>query len=186
MRVFLKSIEILGGPRKLVEHRNLTWLPSLMAASYAIVYSKEKNYTAEQIAEILGMSRQSVEHMLRADAEAIRAKIEAGEQDEERKTHTAGALAKLAYSEILAGRDEINLAIEISRQVAKSLGEDWAFHVLSRIKGTDFPVEKETLRERLGEMEIKGRKLEQLLEKIECPVRTPAELLHRIKTALEE
>jgi predicted transcriptional regulator len=30
LRVFLKAIELVGGPRQLVELRRLTWLPSLM------------------------------------------------------------------------------------------------------------------------------------------------------------
>jgi probable regulatory domain-containing protein len=91
LRIFLKSIEILGGPRKLVEMRNLTWLPSLMAASYAIVYAKDKNYTAERIAEILGLSKQTVQNILRADPEALKARIEEAlqEEEEEKKTHTA-------------------------------------------------------------------------------------------------
>ncbi len=103
MKVFLKSIELLGGPRKLVEHRNLTWLPSLMAASYAIVLAREKGYTTEKIAQFLGTTKQTVQNMLRADPEAIKARIMETheEKDEARRTHNAGALAKLAYTEIL-------------------------------------------------------------------------------------
>ncbi len=187
MRVFLKSIEILGGPRKLVEHRNLTWLPSLMAASYAIVYAKEKNYSAEHIASVLGVTKQTVQNMLRADPEAIKSKLDdvAGEKDEEKRTHTAGALAKLAYQEILAGRDEINLAIEITKQAVKSLGADWAVHVLAKLKGTDFPVEKDTLQRKLEGMVIKGKRIEDILDKLRYPIKTPAELLHQIRQAME-
>lgn len=187
MRVFLKSIEILGGPRKLVELRNLTWLPSLMLASYAIVYSKEKLYSAEKIAEILGTTKQTVESILRADPEVIKEKLEslAEEREEEKKTHNAGALAKLAYREISEGRDEINVAIEITKEAAKSLGEDWAFHLLTKIKGTDFPVNKETLETKLEGMEIKGKEVREILEKLDYPIKTPAELLHKIRVALE-
>ncbi len=188
MRVFLKSIEILGGPKKLVEHRNLTWLPSLMAASYAIVYAKEKGYSAETIASLLGMTKQSVQNMLRADPEVLKAKLGeeiVAEKDEERRTHTAGALAKLAYQEIMAGRDEINLAIEITKQAVKSLGAEWAVHVLSRLKGADFPVEKDTLKNRLGGLVIKGRPIEEILDKLEYPIKSPAELLHQIRKAIE-
>lgn len=186
MRVFLKSIELLGGPRKLVEHRNLTWLPSLMSASYAIIYSKEKNYTAEQIASILGLTKQTVQNMLRADPEAIKMKLEeiASERSEEKRTHTAGALAKLAYKEIAAGRDEINLAIELTKQAAESLGADWAVHVLSRIKGTDFPADKETLKNKLAGMVIKGKPVEELLDKLSYPIKSPAELLKAMRTAI--
>ncbi len=188
MRVFLKSIEILGGPRKLIEHRNLTWLPSLMAASYAIVYSKEKAYEAERIAEILGSTKQTIQNMLRADPEVIKAKLEEAikEQEEEKRTHTAGALAKLAYEEIQAGRDEINLSIELAKQTAESLGADWAVHVLARIKGTDFPVGKDVLKERLSGLNIKGRSIEEILEKLKYPIKTPAELLHQIRETIEQ
>ncbi len=187
MRVFLKSIEILGGPRKLIEHRNLTWLPSLMMASYAIVYSKEKLYSAEKIAEILGATKQTIQNILRADPEVIKEKLQslAEEKDEEKKTHNAGALAKLAYQEILEGRDEINIAIEITKQTAKSLGADWAFHLLTKIKGTDFPVSKEDLKSKLQGMVIKGKNIEEILEKLEYPIKTPPELLHKIREALE-
>ncbi len=186
MRVFLKSIELLGGPRKLVEHRNLTWLPSLMSASYAIIYSKDKGHTAEQIAAILGLTKQTVQNMLRADPEVIKAKLEeiAGEKNEEKRTHTAGALAKLAYREIMAGRDEINLAIELTKQAAESLGADWAVHVLSRIKGTDFPVDKGTLENKLAGMMIKGKSVEEILEKLEYPIRSPAELLRKMREVI--
>ena len=90
MRIFLKSIEILGGPRKLIEHRNLTWLPSLMSASYAVVYAYDKHYTAEKIAEILGLTKQTVQNILRADPEAVKTKLEEiiKEEEEEKRTHS--------------------------------------------------------------------------------------------------
>ena len=187
MRIFLKSIELLGGPRKLVEHRNLTWLPSLMSASYAIIYAKDKAYSTEKIAATLGLTKQTVQNMLRADPEAIKAKFEEmlSEKDEEKRTHTAGALAKMAYQEIAAGRDEINLAIELTKQAADSLGADWALHVLERIKGTDFPVNKETIKNKISGMIIKGKRAEEILEKIKYPIRSPAELLRKIREALE-
>jgi len=188
MRVFLKTIELLGGPRKLIEHRNLTWLPSLMSASYAVIYAKDKGHTAEKIAEILGLTKQTVQNMLRADVEAVKAKIEESldEKDEEKKVHVAGGLAKMAYEEIRQGRDEINLAIAITTEAARSLGADWAVHVLERMRGTDFPVEKDVLIERLKGLVIKGKPVEEILEKLEYPIRTPAELLKKMREAMEE
>ena len=38
MRVFLKSLELIGGPLKIIEYRNLTWIPSLIKASYAVFF----------------------------------------------------------------------------------------------------------------------------------------------------
>ena len=40
-RVFNESIKLLGGLRKLIEYRNLTWLPSLAEASYTVVLKEE-------------------------------------------------------------------------------------------------------------------------------------------------
>ncbi len=180
LRVFLKSIEILGGPRKLVEHRNLTWLPSLMAASYAIVLKEEFMKSAESIAKELGITKQTATNILRADEKEVLKKINLDEQEESKRIHVAGGLAKLAYKEIKEGRDESSIHLEISKSIAKSLGADWAVHVLSSIKGMDFPADKETLVSRLAGYEIEGKRLEEILEKLSYPIRNPAELLREI------
>jgi len=100
MKIFLKTIEIAGGPRKLIERRHLTWVPSLIQASYAILLH-ENGKTAEEIASFLGTGTQSVRNILRADTEEVKKKLEKSmEEDEEIKTHIAGGLAKLAYKEI--------------------------------------------------------------------------------------
>jgi len=109
MQVFMKAIELLGGPRKLVQYRQLTWLPSLMAASYAIVLSREAMKTEDDIAEFLGTTKQTVRHMLQADEELVKRRLERDEalSSEEMKkssyrAHIAGGLARLAYKEIRA------------------------------------------------------------------------------------
>ncbi|NPA38544.1 MAG: hypothetical protein GXN99_01985 [Candidatus Nanohaloarchaeota archaeon] len=192
IRVFLKTIELLGGPRKLIEYRNLTWLPSLMTASYAIVYAKDKGYTAETIANILGISTTTARNILRADEEAVKARLEmlanekAESLGEEKRTHIAGGLAKLAYKEIQQGRDEINLALALGQEVSKSLGVDWAVKVLSMLKGTDFPIEKEHLISKLKGIKIKGKPIEEIAEKLNYPIATPAQLLHEIAQAIKE
>ncbi len=61
---------------------------------------------------------------------------------------------------------------------------DWAVHVLAKVKGLDFPVGKDELIERLKGMIIKGKKIEDILSKIDYPIRTPAELLHKIREKL--
>lgn len=100
MKVFLKALDIAGGPRKLIEHRNLTWVPSLIEASYAIVLHNEQKKTAAQIAQFLGITEQTARNILRADEEAVKKKIEEVGDDEEIRAHVAGGLAKLAYKEI--------------------------------------------------------------------------------------
>ena len=37
LRVFLKSIDVLGGLSKLADYKTLTWLPSLARAVYCVV-----------------------------------------------------------------------------------------------------------------------------------------------------
>lgn len=186
LRVFLKALELLGGPRRLIEYRNLTWLPSLMQASYAVILSTEALKTADEIAQFLGISKQTVQNILRADPEFIKHKLSGDEIASGAKVHTAGSLAKLAYQEIMAGRDEISLLIEFSSQAASSLGITWAVEVLTKIKGLKFPVNKEALTARLQGLKIKGTPVEELLNKISFPVDNPAHLLKQLKKALEE
>ena len=101
MKVFLKTIEIAGGPRKLIEKRNLTWVPSLLEASYAVILQKNGK-TAEEIAQFLGIGSQSVRNILRADPEALKKKLQETleEEGKEIKTHVAGGLAKLALEQL--------------------------------------------------------------------------------------
>ena len=185
MRVFLKSIELLGGPRKLIEHRNLTWLPSLMTASYVVVYARDHNYTQERIAELVGSTKQTVQKILSADTSIVKQLLDLN-VDEDKKTHIAGALAKLAYEAISRGDDEINIALEITKQTVRELSIDWAVNVLARLKGVDFPITKEALLEKLGGLTIKGLSIEEIANRIDYPINTPAELLHKIKEALQQ
>lgn len=104
MKVFLKALEIAGGPRKLIEHRNLTWVPSLIEASYAVVLFEEQKKTASQIAQFLGLTEQTVRNILRADEEAVKKKLEDIEESSEARSHVAGGLARIAYKKI---KDEL-------------------------------------------------------------------------------
>lgn len=61
---------------------------------------------------------------------------------------------------------------------------DWAVHVLARIRGLGFPASKEQIAERLRGMVVKGRAVEEILDEIEYPVKSPAELLHKIRERL--
>lgn len=181
-KVFIKSLEILGGPRKLVEYRNLTWVPSLMAAAYAVVLH-DKGKTAEEIAEFLGMTKQTIKRMLSADPEEVMAKLRGEEL--EKDEHTAGGIAKEAWRRLKTGED-INIALSSTQKAVEAIGPAWAVLVLTRIKGIDFPVtDAEELKKRLAGIEVSGKPVEEILEKIEYPVRSPAELLHKIKKATE-
>ena len=70
-QVFYESINILGGLRKLIEYRNLTWLPSLAEAAYAVVMKEELMKTHKEIAFDLGLTPQTVQNILRADAQEV-------------------------------------------------------------------------------------------------------------------
>ncbi len=188
LRMFFKALELLGGPRKLIEYRNLTWLPSLMEACYAIVLYNDYMKTDTQIAEFLGLTRNTVTQILRADPELFRAKME-GQLEEKVKTHTAGALAKIAYEEIKQGRDNIQFMNFFMEKALEAVGYTWPIEVLVRIKGVPFPVEKTVLQEKLAGLQIKERPAAELLEKIPAekyPLNSPAELLHELRIALEQ
>jgi probable regulatory domain-containing protein len=103
LEVFLKALEIIGGPRKLLEYRNHTWLPTLMEASYAVVLKERGMKTEDEIARFLGVSRQTVRNILSADPELVLKKLEGELGEKELKTHIAGGIARLAYREAQGG-----------------------------------------------------------------------------------
>ncbi len=179
-RVFHESIRILGGLKKLVEYRNLTWLPSLAEAAYVVALKNEAIKTNREIAEYLGITEQTVKKILSADENKIKSYLEGGGEKE--KEHIAGGLAKLAYRAIRERRDNLIERVEIMEESARSLGVDWAVHVLSSIKGMDFPIEKgDKLKERLRGYVIMGKNAEKIIEELEYPISNPAELLHKIR-----
>jgi len=187
VRVFLKALEILGGPRKLIEYRNLTWLPSLMTASYAVVLSNESNKTADEIAQFLGSTKNTIRNMLRAEGELIKEKIK-GEievQKSKIKVHTAGALAKLAYEEIKNGRENLEIFSHYFKEFSEIYEIYWPVEVLKNIKGLDFPVKKELVYEKLKHLRIENKSFDEIYEKLPSEIKNPAELLKSIKNALK-
>ncbi len=190
-RVFLKSIDLLGGLSKLAEFRTLTWLPSLARASYAIVLREEYFKSEEEIAEQVGLTKQTVRNILRADPELAMYKVQhleelTVEEKKELKVHTAGGIAKLAYKLVKEGHEEPKIFLEYCTQAAVALDIPWAYMVLKRIKGLHFPINSyEDISEKVKGIMIKGRQAEEVLREIDYPVRNPAELLHKIKENLK-
>ena len=176
-RVFNESIKLLGGLRKLIEYRNLTWLPSLAEASYVIVLKEELFKTQYEIAEELGITEQTVKKILQADEELVEKYLK-GEL-EKVDEHKAGGIAKLAYKKVKNEK-----GIFIKEEEMEVLGVEWAIKVLIRLRGVDFPVKKEDLEKKLKGIIIKGEPVEEILEKMEFPLKTPAEVLHEIKKNL--
>ena len=188
LRVFLKTIDLVGGPRSLAQKRNLTWLPSLLEASYIVVLS-EHGKTESEIAEYLGITKQTVRNALKADVDAVRKKIqeEFQEEDEEIKTHIAGGLAKWAYKEIKEGNEHIPFVAELYEEFSKAIGIQWPIEVLQRIRGLKFPSTKDEIANRLkGLTAIKDVPLQTILEKLPDEIKNPADLLHQIKLAIKD
>ncbi len=183
-RVFQESIKILGGLKKLITYRNLTWLPSLAEAAYVVVLKNEALKTYSEIAKELGITEQTVKNIATADEEEVKKYLEG--EIEKVDEHKAGGIAKLAYRKLKEEGKLEGEEVEIYHDEIEALGIDWAIHVLARIRGLDFPVDKDALLERLKGLVARGKPIEEILEKIEYPVKNPAELLHKIKEKLEE
>jgi len=196
LRVFLKSIELLGGLRKLAEFRALTWLPSIARAAYAVVLKEEFNRTEEEIAREIGLAHQSVRNILRADSNAALEKIKREKEfleteGKEPKVHTAGGIVKLAYKLIREGEEESKLFVEFSSQVLEALSEEvpWAYILLKAIKekGIEFPISgKEEIISKLGDVRIKKKSLAKIAEKLPYPINNPAFLLREVKKVLDQ
>ncbi len=193
-RVFFKSIELLGGLNKLAEFRTLTWLPSLARASFVVILKEEYMKSDEEIAYKVGLTKNTVRNILRADPELALQKIKAMEElvDEEAKAlkvHTAGGIAKLAYKEIKEGREAqtlLQFCSTVAEDLVRSLDIPWAYLVLRKTKGIKYPITSpDSLKEKLGDISIKGIPVDEILQNLQYPIKTPAVLIHEIKEYLK-
>jgi len=183
----------------LFEYRNLTWVPSLMEAAYAVVLKNEALKTDDEIAEFIGITKQTVRNMLSADPELVMMKLKGELESKEVKVHTAGGLAKLAYEEVKKGNDYIAFVASVCEDYVKKhmetaetcpdVGFVWPVYVLKAIKGMDFPVDesrKEELKQRLSGVKVKEFMASELVDKLEFPIKSPAELLHKLAEAVKK
>ncbi len=193
-RVFFKGIDLLGGLSKLAEYKTLTWLPSLARAAFAIVLREEYLKTEEEIAAIVGLTKNTVRNILRADPEMALYKIQhmeelTKEEKKELRVHTAGGLAKLAYKLVKEGQDAqvlLEFCAATGAKVAQVCEVPWAYAVLKRMKGVKYPImNSDVLAEKLKGIDIKGVPATDVVREISYPIRTPADLLHEIKEYLQ-
>jgi probable regulatory domain-containing protein len=192
-RVFFRAIDLLGGLSKLTEFRTLTWLPSLARAAYVVVLREEYLRTEEEIAQRVGLTKNTVRSILRADPTLAMEKIQkleelAKEELKEMKVHTAGGIAKLAYKMVKEGNEaEIlsHFCTVVAEEVARALDIPWAYAVLKHLRGVKFPIQdSQVLKERLKGVKIKTHPAEEVVDRLPYPIRTPAVLLHEIKLAI--
>ncbi len=193
-RVFFKSLDLLGGLHKLAEYRTLTWLPSLARASFVIVLREEYLKTEEEIAEIVGLTKNTVRNILRADPQMALYKIEhldelTKEEKQQLRVHTAGGVAKLAYKLVKEGQEAqvlLEFCTTAGAQIAQVCEVPWAYAVLKRMKGVKYPVQSPAdIKDRLAGVNIKGLDGAEVVEGLTYPIRTPAQLLHEIKEYLQ-
>jgi len=185
LRVFLKTIDLVGGPRALAERRHLTWANSLMAASYAVVLHEEGLLDAEAIAARLGLSRAAVANILRADPEAALRKLEETEAGAGLRVHLAGGLAKAAYRRVQRGEEEPRVLRYFLERFVELFDIPWAYLVLKAIRGLDFPLASpEPLVARFEGLRLGGHDAQEVARALDYPIASPAELLHQIKMQL--
>ena len=183
-KVFMESIRIAGGLRQVIAFRNLTWVPSLAAASYAVVLKEVFLYTTEKIAEELGLSTTTVKNILSANPAKVEEYLEG--KLEKVDEHKAGGLAKLAFQR-LKERGELS-TFEVSKESVEALSKTlpefaWPILVLHYIKGLRFPASREAIKERLtGKgIIINNTPVEELIEKLPETIESPAQLLKLLK-----
>jgi len=187
-KVFMESIRIAGGLRQVISFRNLTWVPSLAAASYAVVLKEVFLYTTEKIAEFLGLSTSTVRTILSADPAKIEEFLEG--KLERVDEHKAGGLAKLAFQR-LKERGELS-TVEVSREAIEEMERElpdfaWPILVLHYIRGLRFPAKREEVAERLkGKgITVRGKPIEELLPKLPEEISSPAHLLKELSHVSE-
>jgi probable regulatory domain-containing protein len=176
---------LVGGPKEIIIYRNLTWIPSLIQASYAVVLFEEMGKTYDEIAEYLGLTKQTVRNMLRTDVELVKKKLKEEIKGEGVKIHTAGALARWAYEEIKKGNESISYLTGVFEHVSELIEISWPLEVLRRIKGTHFPIKRDELKDLLKNIEIEGKSFEEIEHKLPEEIKSPAVLLKEIKKVIK-
>lgn len=177
LEMLIEALNVLGGPRKIIQFRNLTWIPSIIKANYALLLS-QAGKTHEEIAAELGLTKATIDKMLRADPKDVLRKIHGELTEEKIDDHVAGGLAKLAYKNLM--RRRVEREIDSLVPTVESLGVEWAVVILRKIRGVDFPVDRDSLLRRLAGISIHGVSINEILNNISFPIESPASLLKAV------
>ncbi len=185
-KVFLKSIDLIGWLKQLAEYRTLTWLPSVARAAFVIVLKEEYLKSELEIAEYVWLTKNTVRNILRADPDLAMYKLKhleelTAEQKKELKVHIAWWIAKIAYKMIKEWQ-EPNVAKYFAESVCQSLDVPWAYMILRRIRWIHFPImDYDLLKDKVKDIKVNWKDLIEFIDKIEYPIYSPADLLHKIK-----
>lgn len=185
-KVFLKSIDLIWWLKKLAEYRTLTWLPSLARSAFVVVLHEEYIKSELEIAEYVGLTKNTVRNILRADPQLAIYKLQhleelTAEQKKELKVHIAWWIAKVAYK-LIKQWEEPSVAKYFAHSTAVALDIPWAYMLLKRLKGHHFPIEKvEDILNVSNWINVSWIPLEEILKNIDFPIVSPADLLHKIK-----
>lgn len=181
LKTFLKAVEILGGFEELIQRDRLDWLSPILKACYVIVLSEEGQKGEEEIAELLKLSKQTIRNILNSGVHLLQL-----DQVKDIKPQTSGAVAKLAYKLVKDGYEESKLLEECSFMVAYALDVPWAYLLLRRIRGVEYPLkDPNSIVDKVDGIVIRGRPARDVLMEIDYPVKSPVELLRRIKENLK-
>jgi len=185
-KVFLKSIDLLWGLKQLALYRTLTWLPSLARSAFVIVLREEYLKSELEIAEYVGLTKNTVRNILRADPELAMYKLKhldelTKEQKKELKVHIAWWIVKIAYK-LVKEWQQPQVAKYFAYDTACALDVPWAYLLLKRFKWHHFPIMSyDDVKDVVWWINVNWISIEQILKNINYPIISPADLLHKIK-----
>jgi probable regulatory domain-containing protein len=96
--LFTAAVQTAGGLEAMVRERRLGWLPNLMESAYAFLLQEEEHRGLDEIADLVGSTRDSVETILTGPTDVGLARIvEPPPSDPFEREHIAGGIIRHAY-----------------------------------------------------------------------------------------